>query len=184
MNRSEKWDWDRIESDHLSFWPGNLNFSFLEIKFRFSMYSSLFQSPPPYSKCNYPFLSASIQIGHLYWEWGWNILIFRINLHIIFSLYGNLSYTICYWHIKYCLISPTISALDTCKRCFTFIKETESEHLAFLKEQEDVIINNNISEITKSIVELKKLLVSNDGCRFSKYISRNSETYFFTKLLF
>lgn len=73
------------------------------------------------------------------------------------------------------MISPTISALDTCKRCFTFIKETESEHLAFLKEQEDVIINNNISEITKSIVELNKLLVSNDGCRFSEYISRNSE---------
>lgn len=54
------------------------------------------------------------------------------------------------------------------------IKETESEHLAFLKEQEDDI-NHNMSEITQSIVELKKLLVSNDGCRFSEYISRNSE---------
>lgn len=54
------------------------------------------------------------------------------------------------------------------------IKETESEHLAFLKEQEDDI-NHNMSEITQSIVELNKLLVSNDGCRFSEYISRNSE---------
>lgn len=56
----------------------------------------------------------------------------------------------------------------------TDIKETESEHLAFLKEQEEDI-NHYISEITQSIVKLKKLLVSNDGCLFSKYISRNSE---------
>lgn len=54
------------------------------------------------------------------------------------------------------------------------IKVTESEHLAFLNEQEDDI-NHNMSEITQSIVELNKLLVSNDGCRVSEYISRNSE---------
>lgn len=54
------------------------------------------------------------------------------------------------------------------------IEVTESKHLALLIEQEDDI-NHNISEITQSIDELKKLLVSNVGCHFSEYISRNSE---------
>lgn len=54
------------------------------------------------------------------------------------------------------------------------IKESESEHLAFLKEQE-IGINHNISEIKQIIVELKKSLDSNDGCLISKYKSRNAE---------
>lgn len=54
------------------------------------------------------------------------------------------------------------------------IKESESEHLPFLKEQE-IGINHNISEIKQIIVELKKSLDSNDGCLISKYKSRNAE---------
>lgn len=54
------------------------------------------------------------------------------------------------------------------------IKKSENEHLACLKEQE-VAINHNISEITQIVVELKKLLNSNDGCLISKYKSRNAE---------
>lgn len=45
------------------------------------------------------------------------------------------------------------------------IKETESIHLDFLKEQEDEI-SHNISEITQRTVELKGLLVSNDSGLF------------------
>lgn len=54
------------------------------------------------------------------------------------------------------------------------IKESESEHLAFLQEQE-VGINHNISEIKQIIVELKNCLDSNDGCLISKYKFRNAE---------
>lgn len=53
------------------------------------------------------------------------------------------------------------------------IKESESKHLAFLKEQEVGI--NHISEIKQIIVELKKNLDSNDSCLISKYKSRNVE---------
>lgn len=54
------------------------------------------------------------------------------------------------------------------------IKETESEHFAFLKKQEDEI-NHAILEITHSTGELKKLLDSNDICLLSTYKSKNAE---------
>lgn len=54
------------------------------------------------------------------------------------------------------------------------INESESEHLAFLKEQE-AGIKHSISEITQIIGELKKFLDSDDGCLISKYKSRNAE---------
>lgn len=54
------------------------------------------------------------------------------------------------------------------------VKETESEHLAFLKKQEDEI-NQTILEMTHNIGELKKLLDSNDICLLSTYTSKNEE---------
>lgn len=54
------------------------------------------------------------------------------------------------------------------------IKETESEHIVFLKKQEDDI-NQTISEIRKTICELKKLKDLNDVSRLSQYKSRNAE---------
>eukprot|EP00105_Crassostrea_gigas_P010102 XP_011425264.1 PREDICTED: E3 ubiquitin-protein ligase TRIM63-like [Crassostrea gigas] len=54
------------------------------------------------------------------------------------------------------------------------IKETESEHLAFLKKQE-YEINQTILEITHNIGELKELLDSNDIYLLSTYKSKNAE---------
>lgn len=60
------------------------------------------------------------------------------------------------------------------RKLISNIKEAESEQLDFLKKREDDI-NQRILVITRSIVELKKLLDSKDGCLLSKYKSRNAE---------
>lgn len=63
---------------------------------------------------------------------------------------------------------------DVIRKLKTDIENTELNHLTILEKEEDKI-NRTLSEITESIVELKKLLDLNDACLLSKYKSRNAE---------
>ncbi|XP_052704195.1 eukaryotic translation initiation factor 3 subunit A-like [Crassostrea angulata] len=56
----------------------------------------------------------------------------------------------------------------------TEINEMKTKHLAVLNQQEDKIANS-VSEITKSIANLKKLLVSKDVCLVSENNSKNAQ---------
>lgn len=54
------------------------------------------------------------------------------------------------------------------------IEKTESEHKEVLQKKENNI-NHSISEISQTIVELKKIMDSNDVRLLCKYKSRNAE---------
>lgn len=56
----------------------------------------------------------------------------------------------------------------------TEINEMKTKHLAVLNQQEDKIANS-VSEITQSIANLKKLLVSKDVCLVSENNSKNAQ---------
>ena len=49
-----------------------------------------------------------------------------------------------------------------------------SKHLAVIDKQEDAI-NNTITEIEQTILDLRKMLDTNDFCLVSEYKSRNEE---------
>ena len=54
------------------------------------------------------------------------------------------------------------------------IDEMDSKHLAVIDKQGDEI-NNTITEIVQTILDLRKMLDTNDFCLVSKYKSRNEE---------
>ena len=54
------------------------------------------------------------------------------------------------------------------------IDDMGAKHLTVIGKQEDVI-NNTITEIEQTILDLKKLLNTSDVCHVSKYKSKNEE---------
>nr|XP_022301632.1 uncharacterized protein LOC111109702 [Crassostrea virginica] len=54
------------------------------------------------------------------------------------------------------------------------IDDMDAQHIAAIDQQEDKI-NHNIAEITQDILDLKRLLGTNDVCLVSKYNSRTEE---------